>query len=346
MKITGPINFYNGMIHGTIFYVFSDIHISMLGKCKNENYDITDFLEKIFRENMDNAIDMYIENRYYLPGDTLFRYTKDSNKTHLVIPRIYDKFICCIDNNYCKCNYENVTFHNLDIRYGLKNGVYVQRNIYSVLKEIMDIDLYDTDIFKLFQEEFWKIFDYYFKYKNMDINSLKLVQLFNKNKSIKYEELIFYDEYDNFMSPIVFNMNYLSNYYRDKLIEWIYKSFEKIYEKLCKKMDTIDKIIDKLSVRIFDIYTLSKIMIDESEIKIIYMGATHTKTIVKFLEKAFNIKFNLSGNFDHESIISKIIDLKNSHNFYKYLELDQLLKDPNFINYINSNTDSFQCISI
>ena len=336
-RITGPVNEYYFLLNGVEYYIFSDVHMPMFGKCKQDSIDITEHFSDIFVENKDKNIDIYIENRYFLDSDTSFYHTKNNNPDYLVIPRIYYNFFDCIDmNSYC--HYPNTTFHHLDIRYGIKDSKYINRNIFSAIAKAPPNKI----LIDLLQKEYWEIFDYYFINSN-NFQHLNLFRFIHELSSSEYNELRIIDD-GLYVSPIIFNLRRINQAIRDRIIDWSFSQFSALYEQFIdhKSVD----IINDMATIIFDSYVLSKILIPTGDIKIIYMGGIHVSHCIDFFETNFNIHIFFSGqdpNFT-PNIIKHIFRLKQEHPFFKQFQMHSLFKNPSFISYIHSKIPEFQCI--
>lgn len=358
--ISGPVNCYYCKNKTTEYYIFSDIHIPMIATCNNhDSVDICKYISNIFEKNPNHSIDVYVENRYYSNGDTLFTITHDDK----VISRLYNEFQSCIHGN---CKYKNVKFHGIDIRYGVKNNEMVQRTIFSIFEKInafvessssskiMEKYIKLLDIFEI---EYWSIIDFYLNDVNVNVENFKTVQILNDPifNPPPYQELLFSDSH-NKMSSTVYNLNLLSPVLNKKIKEWAIIRFENLYNNFIKYKDQylentaenhkkITIIIFEMLFVLFDIYALSEILQKKSDIKIVYVGGSHADHFVEFLEKHLDLNFELYGTPNTNKIIQKLFQCKKKHPIYRDYSLQELLLYSEFHDYIKTCVSEFQCVS-
>lgn len=367
-KISGPVNLCHLEYFGLKLYLFSDIHMPIIGGCDYDSVDFIEFLKVLFRENPKQRIDFYLENRLYVFGDSPI----DSSDSDLLIPLIFSSFSSCfrnLDKSY-SCPFPNVSFYNIDIRYGQRNNIIIQRTLFSVFEKINSIvaidpehhlDLY-TRLLKCLLDEYWFIVDYYLTGDTL-FDQLALPKILAEyDLPIAYQELRFSDN-GNVMAPTVFQLSQLNPFHRIQIVAFMRDLYSDFYDKFVdivpKQLELLDgKKLDeefydnhqivsslgfKLLFGLFDTFVLSVLLQPCADIKILYVGGSHVDTYMKFFDR-INIDYNFFGTADTDNIIAQIFQCRNSSPLYRNRPLSEVLQDQNFKNLVKTQIPSFQCI--
>lgn len=349
MDINGPVNLYYCVKNNCRYYLFSDIHIPIIGICPNSGQTVCDYLKLLFDRNVDQSIELLIENRIRLFDDDDYSefqipLTASSN----VIQQLYWNLYNSYEKYFCP----------IDIRYGIRDGKDIQRTIFSCLEKItrnltdppLSVQKAYFSVLRQLYDDYDNIVDYYLNGQDLSIFSVKTVELINSpllNPPF-YEELYFKTPTGQY-SPLAYQFQQMPVSLATYLKSWLQSEFQSIKYRLYTLLQNsqwrqydFHQFTYQLLFTLFDGYVLSKLLTPSSTIKILYVGGRHVDTYVSFLS-SLSFTFTRFGYPDTDQIINDISKYHQAHPYFRQISLSDLLPNEDFQKYIRSKIPSFQC---
>ena len=322
--IGGPISmhYYKFKVNGVSkhFLLFGDQHTQYVQHTSPEIIEITTLVKKLIR-NTDKCIDIFSENPPFhgLPkGKKIQRY-----KSPLSAMR--SEFYGCPIHHMTgvECNYDNLRYHNWDLRFKAEVGKKWKLNPYD-------------ELFMKYSAEFNRVNTKFGK-RNMILYILGFTDMINEDKL---------KNIDKFMDgAIAFRMKDIkfANEISDKeYFQSTRKLIQKEYTKCIKTVEFPKELLDTFiktylsfndidyTLVFTDFYTICRMFMkydkdkrspkkckekgkkNTSQYIIHYAGDAHTRNICKFLENMFNVKPVYTTRHTRPlGIIDKLIRIKD-----------------------------------
>ena len=356
MEINGPVNLYYSKKSACQYYLFSDIHIPLIGSCPNSVQTLSDYLTVLFQSHSNEKIEFFIENRVRLDGDDEYIETKtpdnsSSNIIHHLFAQLYPKY-----PNY---------FQPIDIRYGVRQGVCIQRTIFSLLERITSdfvtnppsIEQQAAYLMALKQLDFEydSLIEYYLSGQNLVPLESKTMNCLTQDvlSPPPYEEIYIEDERGAQCSPLSYQLRKLNQNSRQSIYRWLKEEFKGIRKDLRNLILSMNgrewpgyecqQISYRLLFTLFDGYVLARLLEPTGNLKLLYVGGRHVDTYVAFLQRHGQFTFQRFGYPDTDKIIADINKYQKQHPVFREKNLNDLLNDSGFRTYIRSKIPAFQC---
>jgi len=350
-KIGGPSIFYYYRVKiGKIIkkiYLFGEEHTKYNHKKSYDTIHISTLIKKIIR-NTDQCIDIFVEDIVYQKDYNIKNYRGGGKSIATFsdpISSIRNIFSKCSKHslNKNKCNYDNIRYHNWDLRMVLATSNIKGKWRTNPLDELLLIDKYLNTLKSRYSIEV--IIKYilgfetkYTKEINEYVeNSISEARINNKNfrknaslnkNIIHYIQNIIQKSYHKMIRKNKFPKNFLNTFIQSykKQHDYDFTIVFTDYYLLSRLFTEFDKSTKKVkrTPRLCKVTGKNNFL--RSKNIIIYGGSSHIFNIKTFLELMFSVK---PIWFTEKEILNKKINIKHikSINNYKFEEISQLLHE-------------------
>ena len=277
MKIQGPVSLYEIIVPtakgNKHIYAFGDIHVKET-TCSKTTKDITTFITETINANSDKVIDLYVEVAFKEPWKTDKSYLEDMG-------RIFSD--CYLQRR--NCPFKNARFHYVDIRQGESESFKDLFRLYVELEQI----IHDKGSGKVLLDtlrRYEKISQVStFLQPKGDLLSERLMEK-EKRKSNMTDKIISY--FRKCIDPSIHKMHELKSKLEESTVYsgGVSKNLNDWKYFTMNLLNILSCYVDIYTLlRIFRSFRVvaGKISTDPENI-ILYMGNTHIKRIVDFLE--------------------------------------------------------------